>query len=126
MTDIKITLSADKKRFAADIDEEINYLHTEGSLWYPLTAKGKPRNISPGDWVYFILKGRLVGRALLDAIETPQPAVLKTYKNKDIVMTSWGITISRIEKPISCVTANGFQSFRYLTPTESQTFPRAF
>ncbi len=126
MADIKITLSADKKRFAADITEEITFLQTEGSLWYPLTAKGKPRNVFPGDWVYFILKGKLVGRAPIDAIEAPQPNVLKTYKNRDIVMASWGITITRIEKPIRSVTAIGFQSFRYLTPAESHTFPSAF
>ncbi len=76
--------------------------------------------------MYFILKGRLVGRAPIDAIEAPQPEVLKTYKNRNIVMASWGIMISRIEKPIRSVTADGFQSFRYLTTTESQTFPSAF
>ncbi len=126
MADIKITLSADKKRFAANIDEEIQFLRTEGSLWYPLTAKGKPRNVFPGDWVYFILSGRLVGRATVDAIVAPQPEVLKTYKNRDIVMASWGIMISRIEKPIRDVPVTGFQSFRYLTPMESHTFPSAF
>jgi hypothetical protein len=126
MADIKITLSADKNIFAADINKEIQFLHAEGSLWYPLTAKVKPKNVFPGDWVYFILKGRLVGRAPIDALEAPQPEVLKTYKKRDIVMARWGVRTSRIEKPIRDVAANGFQSFRYLTPTESHTFPSAF
>lgn len=126
MADIKITLSANNKRFAADIDKEISFLQTEDSLWYSLTAKGKPRNVLLGDWVYFILKGQLAGRAQIDTIESPKPDVLKTYKNRDIAMNSWGITISRIEKPIKTVPAKGFQSFRYLTPAESQAFPNAF
>ena len=113
MPDIKLTLSKNRRRYAANIDEEIEFLRANGTLWYPLTAKGRPRNVFLGNRVYFILGREVVGRAIIDAIEPPQPVVLKTYRNKDIAKGSWGARISKIEKPKRSISTLGFQSFRY-------------
>ena len=126
MPDIKLTLSKNRRRYAANIDEEIEFLRANGTLWYPLTAKGKPRNVFPGDRVYFILGGKLVGRTIIDAIEAPQPVVLKTYRNKDIAKGSWGARISKIEKSKRGTSTPGFQSFRYLKSDEQKAFENAF
>ncbi len=127
MADIKITLSQDKTVFAGDIDLENNFLKDKKSLWYPL-CKGKPRNVDAGDWVYFILKNQVVGRAKIAKLEFPEDTILKTYKNKNISKNRWGIRINqdKIEKPKMEILHRGFPGFRYLTASEITRFEKVF
>lgn len=126
MADIKITLSRNSQRYAADIDEEIQYLNSQGWLWYKLSGKGKPKKVEPGDYVYFVLKGKVAGRAIIQTITSPDGEILKTQKKKDISRTGWGIIIKKMEKPKEDILTNGFQSFRYLSLEEERTFPPVF
>ena len=125
MTDIKITLSQDKTIYAGDIDLEDNWLREKELLWYPL-CKGKPRKVNTNDWVYFILKGQIVGRARVVKLEKPE-VDLKSYQDKIIKTDRWGIWIKgRIEKPKKIILHPGFQGFRYLKQNEKKRYERAF
>jgi hypothetical protein len=126
--DIKYTLSPDKRTYAGDIEAEQAFILREGSLWYPLSSRGKPRKLAAEDMVYFTLKGKLVGRAVIDKIEGPEPIALKTEKGRDIDKHRWGMRISKIDKPNKLIDAVGVQGFKYLDkdPEEKMRFENVF
>jgi len=124
MPDIKITIIVDASVHAPNIHEDARWLEDEGCLYYPLS--GKPRQASPGCWVYFIRGGALVARAKATEFVWVTKK-LYSYRRKPMRSNRWHVKyVSPLVIAKRPIRHRGFQGFRYVTSAEKRRFESAF
>lgn len=126
MADIKLTLSKNTKKRSPDIESEAKWLKKEGVLYYELHAK--PRQASPGCWVYFIRDGKLLARAKAsDFLWMERDDLGGSYTGELTAHDGWRVEVKPPLKIASHPIPHGsFQGFRYVKPEENDAFEQAF
>ena len=124
MADIMITLSTDSRVYAGSIEQEANWAKSDGPLWYPLPTM--PRRASEGCWVYFILRGYMVGRARINKIRSKRLWTGRTHKGKLLKHHGPAVVCSSVQVATSPVKHSGFQGYRYVAGPLLMKFHKAF
>ena len=125
MAAIKITLSTDRSRRAPSIEAEAEWLTRERSLWYELNVE--PRELRPGDLVYFIRDGAMVARSEITACTWKDASEMGgSYTGVETKTSCNRFEIRKMELAERPIAHKGFQGFRYVTAKELPAFERAF
>jgi hypothetical protein len=124
MANIKITLSANSRLYADSPRDEAAWLERAGHLHYPLQCF--PKRAGLGDWVYFIHRRKVVGRARILGIEPGKSRLTFTRIRRPAPPAAL-----KVAAPISPVTKGlmmhpGFPGFRYVTSREEVRLARLF
>ena len=121
MRDIKLTLSTDTSLRAPNAAAEARWLKEAGDLAYPIPFR--PLSAGVGSWVYFISDGLVVARAKISDIKNltqSESSSRVTYTGANAVRPGWSIIVTPpLQLANHSVSHRGFQSFRYVTPSEA-------
>lgn len=125
MAAIKYTLSKDASKRAPSIEAEVEWLTREGSLWYELNVG--PRELRPGDLVYFIRAGKMVARArITDCTWKYASEMGGSYTGVETTTSCNRFEIKEMELAKRPIPHKGFQGFQYVSAKELPAFEGAF
>ncbi|MFO0889886.1 MAG: hypothetical protein U0790_12185 [Isosphaeraceae bacterium] len=131
MADIKLPLSSDPRRRSQTIQEEKEWMESEGPIYHNL-GRGKPQNFWKGCWVYFIKNGQVAGRSRAERVKPLEELLsdpeLYTYTGEEspAKLKSHHVVCESMEIASHPIPHEGFQGFRYVRPEERRAFENAF
>ena len=127
MADIKLTLSQDTRLRSNSIEDEAEWVNTQGPIFYGLHRE--PKTAQRGCWVYFVRAGYLVARAKADDFVEQDEDELYTYKNVEQKKSGWSVKCTKMKvlPEQFCISTNsGFQGFQNVQGEEQAQFEAAF